>query len=346
MLKLLFSTVTQCDNYPGKCFLFIWDPDYIARQTMALSLYDRLYNRFIRWLTTEPPSVEAPPCDFNRLKYEVRPGDVILVEGRSRVSKVIRIITQSPWTHAAIYIGRLHDIEDHQLRKIAAMHMKKRADMRLVIEGVPGRGTVISPLSTYKNHHIRICRPIGLTPNDAELVIAFAIKSLGQPYNVRHLLDLARFLLPWSILPRRWGSTLFQTGTGEPDSGICSSLIAEAYTAVKFPILPFLKVDEESGIELIHRNPHLFTPKDFDYSPYFEIIKYPLFDPNEPLPYYRRLPWAKPGVLHQDKGIVSNYNTLKKRKAFLSTLLTTADNDPENQKKAQEDDNISKPETD
>src|SRR4029079_5874911 len=152
---------------------------------MALSLYNKMYHRFINWLTSEPPPVEPPPCYFNRLKYEVRPGDVILVEGRSRVSKVIRIITQSPWTHAAIYVGRLHDIEDPHLRKIVATHMQKRENLRLVIEGLPGLGIVVTPLSTYRHRHIRICRPIGLTPTDAELVIAFVIKSLGIPYNVR-----------------------------------------------------------------------------------------------------------------------------------------------------------------
>jgi len=312
---------------------------------MALSLYNRLYNRFINWLTTEPPPVESPPCDFNRLKYEVRPGDVILVEGRSRVSKVIRIITQSPWTHAAIYIGRLHDIENPHLRKIVATHMKKRENLRLVIEGLPGQGIVVTPLSIYRHHHIRICRPIGLTPTDAELVIAFVIKSLGIPYNVRHLLDLARFLLPWSILPRRWGSTLFRTSSGEPDSGICTSLIAEAYTSVKFPILPFIKVNEETGFELIHRNPHLFTPKDFDYSPYFEIIKYPLFDPNEPLPYYRRLPWAEEGVLHQGQGIVSSRHEMAdKRKKFLANLLSG--DEKEKDKKTKNNDDNTHPETD
>ena len=49
----------------------------------------------------------------------------------------------------------------------------------------------------------------------------------------------------------------------------------------------------------------MFTPRDFDYSPYFEIIKYPLFNPDEPLPYYRRLPWTKSGLLHQDEGILT-----------------------------------------
>src|SRR3990167_5734903 len=230
---------------------------------------NRLTNQLVQWLTKEHSldTAEAPPCNFDRIKYEIRPGDVLLIEGHSRVSNIIRTITQSPWTHAALYIGRLHDIEDPELRKVAAIHMKKRENARLIIEGMLGEGSVISHLSNYRHYHIRICRPIGLTPHDAERVIAYAIKSLGKPYNVRQLLDLARFLLPWSILPRRWGSSLFRTPTGEAESGICSSIIAEAFTSVKFPILPFLKLDDDASPELIKRNPHLFSPKDFDYSP-------------------------------------------------------------------------------
>lgn len=314
------------------------------------SFYDRLTQRFIDWLTKEPEPTDIPPCDFNRIKYEVRPGDVLLFEGRSRVSNVIRTITQSPWTHAALYIGRLHDTEDHDLRKRVAVSLKKRENVRLVIEGLMGQGVVASPLSNYRHYHIRICRPIGLTPMDAELVIAYAIKSLGQHYNVRHLLDLARFLLPWSILPRRLGSSLFRTSNGQPESGICSSLIAEAFTSVKFPILPIMKTDEEKGFEMVHRNPHLFTPKDFDYSPYFEIIKYPLIDPNEPLPYYRRLPWAKEGSLHHDHGIISQGQAptkIKKSSSFLRQLLSGNKPVPETDDTTKtKDDNISKPETD
>jgi hypothetical protein len=117
---------------------------------MARSFYDRMVAKFVDWLTKDPPPAEPPPCDFNRLKYELRPGDVILIEGRSRISKVIRLITQSPWTHAALYIGKLHDIDDHRLRKSVITHMKKRENVRLLIEGLPGVGTIkFIPTSSY-----------------------------------------------------------------------------------------------------------------------------------------------------------------------------------------------------
>lgn len=270
------------------------------------SLYQKLRQKIDNWLTYEPPPTEVMPYDFNRLKYEIRPGDVLLIEGRSRISKIIRTITQSPWTHAALYIGRPIDMEEEDLPNIIKQHWDGKASTRLIIEDLLDRGTAVTPLNFYHNHHIRICRPIGITPADLHLVISYAIKALGQPYNVRQLLDLARFLLPWTILPRRWGSTLFRTSTGEPESGICSSLIAEAFASVQFPILPYVKTgDEDHMMEVFPRNPYLFTPKDFDFSPYFEIIKYPLFNPDEPLPYYRRMPWTKTAIMHHDHGVLA-----------------------------------------
>lgn len=280
---------------------------------MFKSIYQKLRDQLYFWLIDEPPSGEIMPYDFNRLKYEIKPGDVLLIEGRSRVASVIRTITQSPWTHAAIYMGRLIDFEDMELRKIIRQHIDVDDNTRLIIEGLLDKGAMITPLNFYRNHHIRICRPIGITPADMHLVINYAIRSVGKPYNIRHFLDLARFILPWKFLPRRWGSSLFRTATGSPECGICSSLIAEAFSSVQFPILPFVKPDQQIGLEVFQRNPYLFTPKDFDYSPYFEIIKYPLFNPDEPLPYYRRLPWTKSNMLHQDDGILSAQKIVEKK---------------------------------
>lgn len=280
---------------------------------MLTTFYQSLRDRLYHWLTDEPPAEEAMPYDFNRLKHEIKPGDVLLIEGRSHVSNIIRSITQSPWTHAALYIGRLVDMEDADIQTMLRAQKDIKEDVRLIFEDCLDKGAILSPLSSYKHHHIRICRPIGITHTDIEAVLKYALKTLGQPYNVRHLLDLARFLLPWRILPRRWGSTLFYTSSGEPEGEICSSLIANAFTAVQFPILPFMQPEQDRVKELYHRNPHLYAPKDFDYSPYFAIIKYPVFNPEEPLPYYRRLPWTKSGFLHHDEGVLAQPKKHKKR---------------------------------
>ena len=58
---------------------------------------------------------------------------------------------------------------------------------------------------------------------------------------------------------------------------ICSAIIAKAFNAVDFPILPDAQIDQHDNISLIKRNHNLYTPRDFDHSPFFAVIKYPIF---------------------------------------------------------------------
>lgn len=254
-----------------------------------------LNKKIINWLTEEGEPSETPPCDFERLSFEIRPCDVLLVEGRSRVSEVIKTITQSVWTHSALYIGRLTDIEDENLREhISWLYDGKPSD-QLIIEPLLGEGTIVSPLRKYAKDHLRICRPSGLSPQDAQSVINIAAKHLGHQYDVRQLLDLGRFLLPYSIVPRRWRSSLFEHNAGATTRTVCSTMIANAFSSVHFPILPVVHKTKD-GLRLFKRNTRLYTPRDFDHSPYFAIIKYPLLGLND-LAVYRQLPWDQDGVI-------------------------------------------------
>jgi hypothetical protein len=237
-----------------------------------------LIPKISKWLLYESPVPPSPLSDFEKIRFELRVADVILVEGRNKASRIIRQITQSNWSHAAIYIGRLYDIDDANLRTHIRKYYKGPPDEQLIIESLMGEGTVIKPLSYYKNYHVRICRPRGLPREDAQKVVGFTIHHLGMRYSLRHIFDLARFLFPWGILPRRWRSSLFTHNALKPTEEICSSLIARAFLSVQFPITPELKAGSEK-ITLVSRDPRLFTPKDFDYSPFFDIIKYPMSAP-------------------------------------------------------------------
>lgn len=266
-------------------------------------------DKILNWLTADRPAADFPLSDFERIRYEVRPCDVLLIEGRNHVSDVIKFITQSAWSHAALYIGRIHDIEDPIVRYKALEYFNGTPDTQLLIEGVIGKGTVITPLSFYRQDHIRICRPRGLSPHDAQNIIKFAVNKLGNDYDLRHVLDLARFMLPWTIMPRRWFSSLFNTYAGQSTRTVCSTMIAEAFHSVHFPILAYVKKNKSTGIELFGKNPRLYTPRDFDYSPYFEIIKYP-FVAFEDRAAYRKLPWNKetnPITEHESEKNNNNY---------------------------------------
>jgi len=251
------------------------------------------------WLTKEDSPPNLPLCDFKRLSYELRPGDVLLVEGRSRVSNVIKAISQSSWTHSALFIGRLYDIRDPPLRQRVRMAYHGDPSEPLLVEALLGQGTIIAPVSKYRRDHIRICRPTGLEPEDAHKVVAHALQHLGLEYDMRHLLDLARFFFPWTILPRRWRSSLFEHNAGIPTRTVCSSLIASAFNSVNFPILPFIDREDDGSVRFFKRNPRLFSPRDFDYSPYFDIIKYPYLGFDD-LGLYRRLPWSEEEILYND----------------------------------------------
>ena len=266
------------------------------------SLSARIVTAVSRWLMKEHLRPEMPLSDFDRLRYEIRPGDILLVAGRSRVSEIIRLTTQSTWTHAMIYVGRLYDIEDPALRAVVKTAYQGEDSEQLVVETLLGKGTIVTPLSHYQHHHVRICRPRGISLKDAQEVIGYTIRKIGVEYDIRQLLDLGRLLYPWKILPRRWRSSLFQHKASATTRQICSSLLAEAFGSVHFPILPLLHRDKQNDLKLVPRNPRLFTPSDFDFSPFFEIIKYPFFSLSED-GMYRSLPWANDLISNDEDGI-------------------------------------------
>ena len=269
---------------------------------MMPPLLEKLSVKAVDWLTRDAPQPRSELCAFDRLSYELRPGDVILIEGRSRVAEVIKLITQSTWSHSALYIGRSFDIPDPILRKQAEDSGFSEEDGPLIVEALLGKGTILSPLEKYRDYHMRICRPEGLAPEDAKKIIQYVFQRLGNDYDVRQILDLARFFFPWGLLPKRWRSTLFEHNAGSPTRTVCTTLLAEAFQWVDFPILPFIEHDKDGSLRFYKRNPRLFTPKDFDHSPYFHIIKYHFIGINE-LALYHHLPWQKHVIMHDEDSL-------------------------------------------
>ena len=79
-------------------------------------------------------------------------------------------------------------------------------------------------------------------------------------------------------------------------------MIADAFASVKFPIIPAVIPTEDNTLKMVQRNPWLCTPSDFDYSPYFEIIKYPIMAHRHSTP-YRDLPWDDELISHDEEGL-------------------------------------------
>ena len=255
------------------------------------------------WLSKD---IESPPQDllysFNEVSYHLKPCDVVLVDGRSRVSQVIKIITQSRWSHAALYIGRIKDLPTPELQEKIRAYYKGDEETQLLLESQMGVGVIAVPLTHYKNEEIRICRPSGINKRDAEAVVTYAIKKLGLKYDIRQILDLARFMFPWQYMPRQWRTSLFEHNAGDPTQASCSRLLADAFASVNYPLMPEIIVDNDNKIEIVLRNTRLITPSDFDNSPFFDILKYPRFDLTD-VSLYQKLKWRTDMISNDRVGL-------------------------------------------
>jgi hypothetical protein len=239
-----------------------------------MTVFDTVLDRFGRWLAQqlrrEAPGEEPfVPSDPNALRRTLRMADVLLIAGGSKHSTAIKYLTQSTWSHAAHYVGDV-------------LETGGNGERHTLIEVTPVDGCVSAPLAKYERFHTRICRSVGLTDTDREEVIRFMISRLGTQYDMRNIFDLARYLLPTPPVPTRWRWRMIALGSGEPTRTICSTLIAEAFGRIQYPILPRVErlAGERSGIsqfrrqEILHIRHHsLYAPADFDLSPYFEIVK-------------------------------------------------------------------------
>ena len=225
----------------------------------------------------------AAPTDPARLMACLRPGDVLLVEGQTRISVAIKYLTQSTWSHAAIYVGDALGRGAANPTAPAFVEANLRFGVRAV--GV----------DAFAGLHCRICRPVGLDGSETDAVIAFVTARIGYRYDLKNVFDLARYLLPTPPVPSRWRRRMIAFGSGDPTRAICSTLIAQAFESVRYPILPIIErvpagdpLHPDSIREILHvRNHLLFVPRDFDVSPYFAIVKPTLatdFD-------FRRLAW-------------------------------------------------------
>jgi len=256
-----------------------------------METYNGVLQRFGKFLTKLLVKESAgykpyTPSDPETLNRILEPGDILLVEGNQFVSASIKYLTQSTWSHAAIYVGDiLTDDPD------------KKTKRHCLIEVTLQEGCVSAPLERYRRYNTRICRPIGLTKEDRQVVVDFMVSKIGLKYDTKNILDLLRYFFPTPPIPVRWRRRMIAFGSGEPTKAICSSLIAQAFQSIKYPILPEVTLApgrvhakyDHSRREILHIRHHsLYTPRDFDLSPYFKVIKPTLehgFD-------YKKLQWS------------------------------------------------------
>ena len=187
-------------------------------------------------------------------------GDIVLVDGNTRISTAIKYLTQSTWSHACLYVGE-KGADSSQLNLLEA-NLKN--------------GVHLTSLDHYANFNLRICRPVNLSDEETGQLIEFARQRIGHQYDLKNVADLIRYVIQKPAVPNRYRRSLLSLGSGEPTKAICSTLIAESFQSINYPILP--RRNSKGGfsgeVPLLYK-PHFthFTPRDFDLSPYFRIIK-------------------------------------------------------------------------
>lgn len=226
--------------------------------------------RLARYLArTRHAHSTSAPVNLTDLGDCLRPADVLLVEGNSRISAAIKYLTQSTWSHAALYVGDVLGAVDAQGQPLCFIE----AD---VVQGV----RAVS-LNEFAGLHCRVCRPVSLRNHEVKKVVDHACQRIGHQYDLKNIFDLVRYLLPNPPVPQAWRRRLLALGSGDPTRAICSTLIAGAFESVRYPVLP--RVEQRSTDdplcplcvhEILHVRHHsLFVPRDFDVSPYFQVVK-------------------------------------------------------------------------
>jgi len=167
----------------------------------------------------------------------LKPGDIILTADNGLKSSGIRLVTLSPVSHAAVYLG------DNQVAEAVGEGIRLRTMADLLAEEV----TVVA------------FRHPGITAEHVRKMNAFAAKHVGQKYNYVGVILQAPFTIERRAcelplvpsLVRDFcirGVAAVQLGLGRNDQFFCSQFVLEAYRS--------------AGLPLTDADPRLINPGD------------------------------------------------------------------------------------
>lgn len=220
--------------------------------------------------------------DMENLKKFIRPGDVVLVEGKQRISHIIKLLTNSSWSHIFYYVGDFFVREGMPLK---SYYEEKYGEWSkfMIVEANTGEGVTANVMNKYETFNIRVCRPFKISEDDQAKVTKEIVSKIGYRYDEKNIIELALMLIPFQINPFRKKKLSHYLGSGDEYEVICSGMIAKAFMMVGYPIIPFLDTrfaehpdyaKSPFGAPLIARHHTQIVPRDYDLSPNFEIIKF------------------------------------------------------------------------
>ena len=204
----------------------------------------------LRYLTTPlSPTEPAAAGHVESLARVLRRGDVLLSEGNTRVSRLIKRLTGSPWSHVSMYVGPLDDGHDPPC----------------IVEADIAAGVRSIRLSELDALNVRILRPSTLDGLHRRRLAEWVTSRIGSDYDHAHALRLGRRLLRLPVPGRAKASTSPATRF------ICCSLLAHAFASVGLAIAPVRACADARACA----DPASITPADFEHAPVFEVIGLP-----------------------------------------------------------------------
>lgn len=167
----------------------------------------------------------------------LRAGDIILTADNGVKSVSIRLATQAPVSHAALYLG------NNEIIEAVGEGIRKRTIEALLEEEV----TVVA------------FRHPGVTADHVARMQAFADKNLGQKYNYMGIMLQSPFTIERKacelpVMPALIrdfclrGVAFVQLGLGRSDQFFCSQFVLEAFN--------------QAGLPLTQADPRLISPAD------------------------------------------------------------------------------------
>jgi len=169
---------------------------------------------------------------------------------------LVRVLTQSTWSHVAMFVGPL----------------ESSPDPACIVEADVERGVRTLPLSELRGMNARAVRASGLDAHARAEVSRRVLARVGQLYDVDCAVELARSL--WSMRRGQPRLRPHPAPVAAAERAICSTLLAHAFEAVGYPILPAVAQDRDAPARA-----RVYTPRDFDLSPFFRVVSAPELHP-------------------------------------------------------------------
>jgi hypothetical protein len=144
--------------------------------------------------------------------------------------------------------------------------LEQGPDPRCIVEADIAAGVRSIRLSELQGMNVRVLRPIGLNDAVRDRLAQWVVSQIGGEYDHRHAWALVRRYL--RVAPK---SSIAPAPNGIAHSAtrfICSSLLANAFALVGYPILPI-----HTAAAAVSTADHRYVmPGDFERAPVFEVV--------------------------------------------------------------------------